>query len=97
MHKYEMDPTRTVSATERTDTGCGTDGRTDGRTEWNQYTQQLRCAGVKESFSFPGEEGHCNDSQADVFRHVVIDSSLMIQYSDIYILSIGSASVDIAG
>ena len=43
MYKYEMDPTKTVGATERTrDTG-----RTDGRTEWNQYTpQQLRCAGV---------------------------------------------------
>ena len=34
MHKYEMDPTRTVGATERTRDA----GRTDGRTEWNQYT-----------------------------------------------------------
>ena len=33
MYKYKMDPTRT-------------DGQTDRRTEWNQYTpQQLRCAG----------------------------------------------------
>ena len=41
MYKYEMDPTRTVGATERTwDTG-----RTDGWTEWNQYTpQELHCA-----------------------------------------------------
>ena len=40
MHKYEMDPTRTVGATERTRDA----GRTDGRMEWNQYTpQQLRC------------------------------------------------------
>ena len=48
MYKYEMDPTRTVGATERTrDAGRTRDGRrTDGRTEWNQYTpQQLRCAG----------------------------------------------------
>ena len=56
MYKYEMDPTRTVGATERTRDagltldGCGTDGRTDRRTEWNQYPpppppQQLRCAG----------------------------------------------------
>ena len=30
----------------RADTAAGTDGRTDGRTEWNQYTpQQLRCSG----------------------------------------------------
>ena len=33
MYKYKMDPTRT-------------DGQTDRRTEWNQYTpQQLRCVG----------------------------------------------------
>ena len=42
MYKYEMDPTRTVGATERTRdagrTGGRTDGQTDGRTEWNQYT-----------------------------------------------------------
>ena len=39
MYKYEMDPTRTVEATERTqDAGRTRDGRTDGRTEWNQYT-----------------------------------------------------------
>ena len=30
----------------RTDTAGGTDGRTDRRTEWNQYTpQQLHCSG----------------------------------------------------
>ena len=52
MHKYEMDPTRTVEATERRrDAGQMRDGQTDGltegRTEWNQYTpQQLCCAGV---------------------------------------------------
>ena len=33
-YKYEMDPTRTVGATEQTRDA----GRTDGRTEWNQYT-----------------------------------------------------------
>ena len=45
MHKYEMDPIRTVGATERTrDAGRTRDGWTDGQTEWNQYTpQQLRC------------------------------------------------------
>ena len=46
MYKYEMDPIRTVGATERTRNA----GRTDGRTDGNQYTplppQQLRCAGV---------------------------------------------------
>ena len=43
MYKYEMDPTRTVGATERTRDA----GRTDGQTEWNQYNtpQQLRCVG----------------------------------------------------
>ena len=34
MYKYEMDPTRTVGATERTQDA----GQMDGRTEWNQYT-----------------------------------------------------------
>ena len=52
MHKYEMDPTRTVGATERTRHAGRTDGRTDRRTDRktdgvNQYTpQQLWCAGV---------------------------------------------------
>ena len=59
MYKYEMDPTRTIGATEQTwnagHTDGWTDGQTDGlmdrwtngRTEWNQYTpQQLCCAGV---------------------------------------------------
>ena len=54
MYKYEMDPTKTVGATERTRdaertdgrTDRRTDGQTDRRTEWNQYTpQQLWCAG----------------------------------------------------
>ena len=40
--KYGKNPSRTVDATERTRDA----GRTDGRTEWNQYTpQQLRCVG----------------------------------------------------
>ena len=48
MYKYEMDPTRTVGTTERTQdagqTEGPTDGQTDGQTERNQYTpQQLRC------------------------------------------------------
>ena len=42
MYEYEMDPTRTVGATEQTRDAGQTDGRTDGRkdrqTEWNQYT-----------------------------------------------------------
>ena len=42
MCKYEMDSTRTVGATERTQGA----GRTDGQTELNQYTHhQLCCAG----------------------------------------------------
>ena len=48
MYKYEMDPSRTVQATERTrDAGRMRDGRTDGwsdgRMEWNQYTPQQLC------------------------------------------------------
>ena len=44
MCKYEMDPTRTVGATERTRDAGRMDWRTDGQTEWNQYTpQQLHC------------------------------------------------------
>ena len=50
MCKNEMDPTRTVGATERKRdvgrTDGWRDGQTDGRTEWNQNTpQQLRCVG----------------------------------------------------
>ena len=46
MYEYEMDSTRTAGATERTRDAGRTDGQTDGRMEWNQYTpQQLRCAG----------------------------------------------------
>ena len=33
MYKYEMDPTRTVGATERTQDAGRTDGRTDGQTD----------------------------------------------------------------
>ena len=45
MYKYEMDPSRTVGATKRTQDAGQTDGWTDGwRTGWNQYTpQQLPC------------------------------------------------------
>ena len=45
MYKYEMDPTRTVEATERT----RDPGRTrDGQTEWNQYTPPTTslCGGI---------------------------------------------------
>ena len=35
MYEYEIDLTRTVGATEQTRDA----GQTDGRTEWNQYTQ----------------------------------------------------------
>ena len=49
MHKYEMNPTRTVGTTERTRDVCVTDGRTDrqtdGRSETNIHPspQQLHC------------------------------------------------------
>ena len=52
MYNYEMDPTRTVHATERTQGVGWTDGWTEGRTdgqmdgwmEWNQNTpEQIRC------------------------------------------------------
>ena len=47
MYKYEMDPTRTVGAIERTRDA----GRTDGQTEWNQFTlQQIR---DRYSFAIP--------------------------------------------
>ena len=40
MYKYEMDPTRTVGATEWTQDA----GRTDGQTDGHQHTpQQFRC------------------------------------------------------
>ena len=38
MYKYEMDPTKTVGATERTWDAGRTDRQTDGPTVWNQYT-----------------------------------------------------------
>ena len=37
MYKYEMDPTRTVGATEQTQDA----ERTDGQATWNQYTPTL--------------------------------------------------------
>ena len=37
-YKYEMDPTRNVGVTERTRDAGRTDGLTDRRMEWNQYT-----------------------------------------------------------
>ena len=48
MYKYEMDPTRTVGATDRTRDAGQTDGRTDGRRDGVKpvYPQQLRCEGV---------------------------------------------------
>ena len=53
MYKYEMDPTRTVGATERTRDAGGTDGQTDGRTDGRMDgvkpiypPKQLCCAGV---------------------------------------------------
>ena len=50
IYEYEMDPNRTVGATERTQDAGRTDWRMDRqmdrRTEWNQYTQKkLCCAG----------------------------------------------------
>ena len=52
MYKYEMDPTRTVGTTERTQDAGRTDGRRDGEMEWNQYTpQQLRCVGGMINFN----------------------------------------------
>ena len=38
MYKYEMDPTRTVGATEPTWDAGWMDGQLNGQTEWNQYT-----------------------------------------------------------
>ena len=44
MYKYEMDPTRTVGATERTRDAGRTDGQTD---RWSETStpKQLHCAG----------------------------------------------------
>ena len=44
MYKYEMDPTRTVGATEQTLHAGWTDGQMDGRSETNIPPYQLRCA-----------------------------------------------------
>ena len=50
MYKYEMDPTKTVGATEQTRDAGQTDGRTDRRTdgwtEWNPPTTSL-CSGYE--------------------------------------------------
>ena len=44
MYEYEMDPTRTVSATEQTRDAGQTEGRMDGRTDrGNQYTPLQFC------------------------------------------------------
>ena len=58
MYKYEMDPTRTLGTTERTQNAGQTDGQTR-RTEWNQYTpQQLCCA--RGIISVRGQTAHHN-------------------------------------
>ena len=59
MYEYEMDPTKTVGATEWTQDAGRTDGRrdrrmdgrTDGWMEWNQYTPQTTslCVGYKKA------------------------------------------------
>ena len=52
MYKYEMDSTRTLGATERTcDAGRTRDGRTDGRTEWNQYTLFMQLCVIRSYIS----------------------------------------------
>ena len=73
MYKYEMDPTRTVGATERTRDA----GRADGQTEWNQYTpQQLRgVGGIMNIF-------HYNDVIMSAMASQI--TSLMIVYSMVY-------------
>ena len=43
MYEYEMDPTKTVGVTERTQDAGQADGQTDGVKPI--YPQQLRCAG----------------------------------------------------
>ena len=45
MYKYEMDPTKTVGATERTRDAGRTDGQMDGWIETSIPPQQLRCVG----------------------------------------------------
>ena len=45
IYQYEMDPTRTVSATERKWSAGWMDGQMDGRSEPNIPPQQLCCAG----------------------------------------------------
>ena len=48
MYKYEIDPTKTVGATERTKDAGWTDGRADSRTEWSQFTPPTAslCGGI---------------------------------------------------
>ena len=66
MYKYEMDPTRTVGATERT---WVRDGRTDGRTEWNQYIpQHLCCAGDSYLFIIDSEVVSCRPTHSTHWR-----------------------------
>ena len=46
MYKYEMDPTRTVGATEQTRDAGRTDGLTDGRSETNIPLTTSLCGGI---------------------------------------------------
>ena len=46
IYKYEMDPTRTVAATERTRDAEQTDRRTDGRSETNIPPNNFAVCGV---------------------------------------------------
>ena len=85
MYKYEMDPTRTVEATERTrDAGRTrdgrTDGQTDGRSETNIPPQQLATLPI-----YPPYTCHENAMYIDNIRMVTLDLSMI--YHD-YIRSI---------
>ena len=73
MYEYEMDPTRTVGATERTRGAGWMDELMDGRTEWNLYTpQQLCCARGKKwmrRIRQNGQTPNCIDKKYQIIGH----------------------------
>ena len=58
MHKYQMDPTRTVGPTERTRDAGQMNGRTDGQSETNISPQQLCCIMMTDYWQ-PSQEVLC--------------------------------------
>ena len=70
VYKYEMDPTRTVGATERTRDAGRTDGQTDGRSETDIPPTTLLCGGYKKPAPLKFEAKHILQQEKEFLKTV---------------------------